>query len=263
MNILIFSYKLSKTVSLFLDANVKGCNVFYKSYFDSYIDISEFILSKKITHIYFRSFLFSPDKNIFLNVIRKIKTNFKNLIYIDKFDGEKDISFEDKWKQYGLLKRFMPYTEKLSSKSKFNPEYIIKKRFSSRGKDIYFDLNEVSSSFDSFIIQEMIFVKKEYRVYTLFEDVLNIGSFRSSKTKNSKVKVLGSLVLPENVVSFAESIVSKINLDLTGMDIVETIDGQLFLLEVNRSCCFSRFYEVSGINVAKEFLTRLKENKYK
>lgn len=166
--------------------------------------------------------------------------------YVDDIQSLTDILIEDKWRQYSLLKEYMPRTKLLESPSEINDSTIAKKRISARARGIAFHPNEVKGDVGDYVLQERMTIHHEYRVYVVCGKVQPIVGQRSSKTATSKVKVLGLENLTSDIKLFSESISSKVpKLDFFGLDIAVTDEG-LKLIELNRSPQFGRYGMLGG-----------------
>lgn len=132
-----------------------------------------------------------------------------------------------------------------------------KPRLSSRGRGIVLRKINIDPS-QRYIRQPLLPIKGEYRIYGLFSSILPVAAVRSSKTATSKVKVIGVEEIPQNLLGFAEKVYKKLpRLELVGFDVVLLEDGRPILLEINRSPQFTRYNEVTGINLAEEFMKGL------
>lgn len=173
---------------------------------------------------------------------------------IDHIKSIDDLFFEDKWKQYLRLSSYMPNTRLLSDGVDAQG-VIIKKRISSRAKAIMFDTSEVEGDFEDYIIQDMMEIHKEYRVYCVAGNIIDTVSVKTSKTKTQKVKVDHIEPLPSDVGYLCSDIMRAIpELDFVGIDLARTPEG-LRLIEVNRAPQFKKFSELTGVNLA-EILAR-------
>jgi glutathione synthase/RimK-type ligase-like ATP-grasp enzyme len=175
--------------------------------------------------------------------------------YVDSAKNLQDLLFEDKFSQYGLLSEFMPKTEQLLEASQFEDDrHIIKKSISARSRDIAFQL-ETKHLNGQFIVQPIIEILDEYRVYIVNGKVLGLGTKKSSKTANNQVKVLKLVDLPEAVIELAAKVADKLSvMNLLGLDIATRSQDKPVLIEANRSPQFKRFNELAGFNLAIELL---------
>lgn len=201
---------------------------------------------------------FSKIKNK-LNIILK---NKKNAYIIDNIRQTEDIFFEDKWKQYGIFKKFMPITNTFVNEAK-NTDFssnLLKEKISSRGKGVFFTMPENINSTD-YIIQKKINIDKEFRVYLIFNEIINKVEVKLSKTENTKFKVLHVEPINKKLLEFSKEINKKINFDFVGLDIARDNKGKYYLIEINMSCLFGAFYRETKINLAEKFIQKLLENK--
>jgi hypothetical protein len=151
----------------------------------------------------------------------------------------------------------MPRTELYDPSRVFGAEAIYKERVSSRARGIFFRPEDLSPPFDRYVVQERHEVKTEYRIYGLLGRVLPLASRKSAKTEDRKVKVLETAPLPSGIYEFASRIAASVPYDLSGLDVIETVDGRYFLLEVNRSPQFAAYHGFSGVNLARELVLGL------
>ena len=175
--------------------------------------------------------------------------------FVDHTKTWQDVLFEDKWLQYKRLGQFMPATEILAERTQFEPgRNIIKERLASRSRGLHFNLEDRMLD-GNFIVQPLLHLEREYRVFVVRGQVLDVASLRSSKTPEQKLRTLKVVDIPADVRNFAERVSKELpEFDLLGLDIAELPDGQLVLIEANRSCQFKKFAELSGINPAAELL---------
>ncbi len=184
------------------------------------------------------------------------------MLALEGFDGYRidgtrtldDLLFEDKWCQYQRLSDFMPRTWLLSDNQAAG-KVIVKKRISSRARDIIFDVAEVAADeHDEYIVQNMLNIQKEYRVYVIRGNIVTTVSVKNSKTKSQAVKVDHVETISQELESFCEQVVKKIpTLDFVGLDVAD-VDGALILIEANRAPQFKKFTELTGINLAEQLI---------
>lgn len=167
--------------------------------------------------------------------------------HITKFD---DITHaEDKYCQAQTYVEWSPQTW-LPSQHEFTPgKTLAKPRISQRAKDILFELGDRVLD-DSWIIQELLDIKEELRVYVVFGEILPIASIKSSKSTGA-VKVIGTRPLNDQEKKFVNEIMTKCPLDVVGFDIASLSNGNLKLIEANRSPQFKRYVERTGLNISQ------------
>lgn len=175
--------------------------------------------------------------------------------YIDWIQSYADIAFEDKRTQYSALSSFMIDTV-LWSRFDFNQKkwsYIIKLRYSSRWKWIYFNEEEIDVVDDRYIVQTKIEIEKEWRIIIVKWNVMTQWLLRNSKTEKSKVKVTWFELLNSKLLHFAETVNDKLrgmwlDFDLIWLDVVLSWD-KFYLIEVNRSPQVRWNYRITGKNI--------------
>ncbi len=174
---------------------------------------------------------------------------------IDNIYEIKDFFIEDKWQQHLLLKEFMATTDILTSRSLFDPnKQFVKKRISSRSRDILFDISSIQNH-EEYIIQEKLEIEEEYRVFSLFNKIISPAVYKSSKTLNTKVQIdrTKTKEVDNNLERFINQILERINLDFIGFDIALTKSGEYRLIEVNRSPQFKAYFETTNQNIVANF----------
>lgn len=222
-------------------------------------EIKKKLLSKDYDFIYIRDpFNYVYDIQDITEKINLIIKNKGNTYLIDKIQTLDDVFFEDKWHQYQLFSEFMPKTELLTRLNQVdNPKSITKKRISSRAKGIFFQSEDMKNEdVSDYIIQENIAVDKEYRVYVIFNRIINIASLKSPKTIDSKVQIINNEELTPEIISFTQKIIKENKFDFIGLDIAKS-GNDLYLLEVNRSCLFNGYFKTTQVNLAETFIDQL------
>jgi hypothetical protein len=166
----------------------------------------------------------------------------KSIDDIESFRKMKNL--EDKYRQYKKFKSFMPAAYLPSEHAFVEGKNIAKKRISQRAKDILFRTSKKLN--DDWIIQDKMNIKEELRVYAIFGKVIKQASIKSSKTEDTKVKVIGGRDLTPDEIALCERIAEESKLDFIGIDLAILDSGEYKLIEVNRSPQFGRFVERYG-----------------
>jgi len=226
-------------------------------------EIKEKLTFSNYNYIYIRDpFNYVFDKNNIEEKFNVILSNRKNSYIVDNLKILDDIYFEDKWKQYQVFGEFMPKTRILTNiQDVDNSNLIVKKRISSRAKGIIFNSKDlISNNLSDYIVQRKIKIDKEYRVYVIFNEIIKKASLKSSKTQDSRVKIIGSEKLSATVIDFVKNITKKNKFDFIGLDIAKS-GNNLYLLEINRSCLFNGYFSNNQINLAETFIDKLLKKK--
>ena len=195
---------------------------------------------------------FRKEINSLVQQTKRVNPKVKIIDNMDNVD--EIIAFEDKWLQYNIFGSFMPYTKlfdrQLSISDFRRPIY--KNRLSSNGSGVTCDREKALTSFGDWVVQESLGIQEELRVYVIFGHVFTIGVVRQSMTENSKAQGVSARELTDDEVQFSLSVMEKApDLEIVGLDIARTTSGELRLIEVNRSPGFAKFYELTGVNLAK------------
>lgn len=251
------------SIPLFLVHDVISCIAVEFIFFHESIEvIKNKIESSKFDYMYIRDPFTCPYQENDLNNKLKFIIDHKNTSYlIDNIDSIKDVYFEDKLLQYKLLSNFMKKTKIFSEyNNEFDPNYIIKKRISSRGKGIIFNKSDVPKKYSSdYIIQERIPIDKEYRVYVICNEIVDTVSIKSSKTQTTKIKIIHTEEINSELKKFVQKVIVNNKFDLIGLDIAFS-QGKYYLIEINRSPQFTAFYTQTETNLAELFVKRLLKN---
>ncbi len=181
-----------------------------------------------------------------------ILSKTRHVHIIDNLHRLDNIYFEDKWLQYKVYKQFMPKTSLLRTSRPDFEKYLVKKRISSRAKGIVLSGTIPKSQQKDYILQQRIPIAREYRVYVLFGKIIPVATEKSPKIETGKVKVLRTVKISPAVKNFAKRVIKDLQFDLVGLDIIETSQKKLYLLEVNRSPQWAALHRLAGINLAEE-----------
>lgn len=112
-----------------------------------------------------------------------------------------------------------------------------------------------------FVIQPFLPHKIEWRLFIINNDIvaciqknLHKDDFRGN-SKRSTGKLLKKI--PIELKELALLAFAKSNLDYAGIDILMTEEGKLVVLEINPIPGFEQAEELSGINIARELISKL------
>lgn len=155
----------------------------------------------------------------------------------------------------------MPRTELLQDNTNTSSfeHPIFKQRLSSRGRGVTWDEKLITPPRQNWIIQESITIDQELRIYLIGGQVYPVGAIRQSKTALQATEAIDSRQLTQDEIDFASK-VSQLtpNLDIAGIDIARTSAGDLYLVEVNRSPGFAKFYDLTGVNLAEKLYANIR-----
>jgi len=244
-------------VAFFEAAEIAGLNI-DQLYYDKFDRAS--LKAEHYDFIYFRDPFnvgqFAAER--IESVIASVARRYSGASFVDDTSDFYNVSFEDKWRQYELLSDFMPQTNLLKDKSDFEPnQAIAKPRISSRGRGIAFSAAELRAG-QSYIVQPLLDIKTEYRLYGIHGKIKKLAAIRTPKGPTSRVKISGLDVAPRDVMDFVKKIYRLIpEFQLVGFDIARLASGDLALIEVNRSPQFNRYNEITGKNLANDFVKGL------
>lgn len=212
--------------------------------------------------LYIRSHFSQPSMSpqAFRNEIEKLvestmRTN-QNVKFIDNMSTVDEIvAFEDKWLQYETFGTFMPrtelYTETVVSSSFLRPVY--KMRLSSRGTGVTWDAGKVPNSSAEWIIQESLDIQEELRVYVIRQKPYPVAAVKHSMSDSRTAQSFDTRLLTPDEAEYALNVMRRApELDMVGIDMARTANGELKVLEVNRSPGFAKFHELTGFNLAQE-----------
>lgn len=248
------------SIPLFLENKVSRLMDFYFCFFHESLNvIKQKLNSKKFDFIYIKDpFTYDYTEKDLKNKINFIIRNSKKSYFIDNIKDAADVFFEDKFIQYKLFNKFMPQTNILSDMNfKEGVPYIIKKRISSRAKDIFFNKDEISKKdAGAYIIQERIPIEKEFRVYVIFGQIIQTVSIKRSKTETNHIKIVGAEKINTKLNEYVKEIIIDNKFDFIGLDIALSA-GKYYLIEVNRGCQFNAFYTQTKTNLAELFIKKL------
>lgn len=195
------------------------------------------------------------------SLVHSVKSINPKVRFIDSMDNVDAImAFEDKWLQYVTFGSFMPRSEKYDDgvdiSSFVHPIY--KHRLSSNGSGVTWDKEKAVYSNNEWIIQESLNIQEELRIYIIFGEVYPIGAVRRSMTEGQKAQAIDFRKLSEDEIDFSLNVMKRsINLDVVGIDAARTLDGELSLIEVNRSPGFAKFEKLTGVNLASVLYEKL------
>ena len=215
---------------------------------------------KSYESVYIRSHFSTPElspENFRAEIeilVEQAKAQNQAVTFVDGMETvDAIVRFEDKWLQYVKFSEFMPSTVLLDSSNKVAEltRPIYKKRLSSRGNGVTWNSNEVAGEPEGWIAQESLTIAEEMRVYVINGEAYPVGALRYSMTNEQKAQAIDSRHLSVDEIEFATKVGKKApGLDMIGLDIARTADGELLLLEVNRSPGFGAFANITDVNLA-------------
>ncbi len=199
--------------------------------------------------VYFRDPFNDPEYQPDPFHIDQLISQHQDAQIVDHISSFQDIlELEDKYLQATTYQELYPATW-LPSQREFVPgSHLAKPRISQRAKNILFDLEDRTLD-DSWIIQELLDIQEELRVYVVCGDILDQASIKSSKS-SGKVKIIGDRPLTPEEIIFIHQVMEKCPLDFVGFDIAVLPDHQYKVIEANRSPQFLRYSERTGLNLA-------------
>lgn len=211
----------------------------------------------EISEVYFRDPFNEPNLPIDDVKIEAITKRFfqdnPGAYSLDGIHTMDDYYVEDKYRQFLKFGTdFMPQTW-LANEHDFVPgQHVLKKRVSCRCRDVHFE-KPAEVELEKYIVQERRKIREEMRVFYLRGEVLKVAETRTSKTESQKVKATGYRDLSNTEIDFVKRAMQKIpELDFVGVDLAVEENGNLLIIEVNRSPQFMGYYRVTGVNLAEK-----------
>lgn len=111
------------------------------------------------------------------------------------------------------------------------------------------------------ILQHYIPILSEYRIFIVKGQSLGVVMKIPQEGKMVANYAQGASFMPAelpiSIVNEAIRISLEQKMDIAGVDIAQSRDGKFYLFEVNRCPEFRAFSKASGMNVAREILTRI------
>ena len=252
---LLVSTKADLSLPLFFREDstslIKSTSLLY----DSESKELEELFNYDFSYIYFRDPFNDEtvDQKNAKRLIELLFDHYGSAYYLDGISSYEDMLLEDKWEQYKLFGDLMPSTELLSKVNTLKKDkIIIKKRISARSKGVFFDRKDIkrNENLEKYIIQQLVRINKEYRVYVVAGKIIGPLAIKSSKSKSQHVRIIGEeKKVPAEILDICRHVYEKTNYDFMGIDIAETATG-FKLLEINRSCQFKAYLRTTGINLA-------------
>lgn len=210
--------------------------------------------------VYFRDPFNDPEYRPDPQHIDQLIAAHPNSYIIDQIASFQDlVNIEDKFLQSQKYPELYPKTWLPSDQAFVVGQHLAKPRISQRARDILFDPGDRELD-DHWIIQELLDIQQELRVYIVGDEILPQASIKSSKS-SGQVKVIGSRPLSCAERDFIRQIMPKTTLDFAGIDLAILTNGEYRLIEINRSPQFRRYAENTGLNLAS-LLSRLNQIRY-
>lgn len=201
--------------------------------------------------VYFRDPFNDPDYHPDSATLDDLISEYQDATVIDRISSFQDlIDLEDKYLQSSTYGDLYPRTW-LPSQRPFIPGgSLAKPRISQRAKDILFSLDDGRALDDRWIIQDLLDIREELRVYAIYGKILDLASIKSSKS-TGKVKIIGERTLTSSEITFIRCALEKCPLDIVGFDLAILPNNQYKIIEANRSPQFRRYAERTGLNLAE------------
>jgi hypothetical protein len=173
------------------------------------------------------------------DIIHRAKQENPNIKFVDGTSSvDMILGTEDKWRQYEIFYRFMPNTKLLNNDLDVSgfERPVFKNRLSSHGNGVTWNIDDTTSPRKDWLIKGKVYP---------------VGAIRQNKTSNQSTQAIDSRSLTQDEIDFSLKIGEQAPiLDIIGIDIARTLDGKLYLMEVNRSPGFGKFAELTGVNLA-------------
>lgn len=257
--ILIVTNVNDLSISLFLTQKIQEIiDVDFYFFYEGSEDLKKKLVSNTYDFIYFGYPFRETDAKSLESLFNVITKHAKDAYIIDNLTKLDDLYFEDKWIQYQIFSQFMPETKLLSNIEEADkPLHITKERVSGRAEGVYFNSKELKKdNVKNYIIQEILNIKKEYRIYVVCNEIITTATIKSSKTQNTQVRVIGTEDISPEMIDFVTKVIKKNTFDFIGLDIAESANG-FHLIEINRACLFNGHFKQTGVNLAENLIKSL------
>lgn len=182
---------------------------------------------------------------------------------VDTIAGYDDLLIEDKLEQAKIYAELMPESRPFATDLFEAGKEIIKKRISARSKEVYFRSTDLPAQAitSDYLVQPKLNIKREYRVFMIGGRAIEPLAIKSSKTDETKTKVVGlEKHADRQLLEFCQLVYAKKKFDFLGLDVALT-DSGCSLLEINRSCQFDAYSRLSGLNLADKLYHYLLDEK--
>ena len=132
-------------------------------------------------------------------------------------------------------------------------------------KDLLIKLIDEEKKGKRFLAQEFIKAPKRIRVLVIGDKA--VGAIERptrwrKRFSQEPVKRQGLKEVPNEIASLAKDATKALMLDIAGVDILEVMDGRLYLLEVNSAPRWEAIKKDTGLEVEAEILTFLKNGNF-
>ncbi len=231
------------------------------------------IQSKEVDFLSFDAYIIRGVKSDFAQLIGKYLYKNNKVLIDEDLGYKKIINIKNIEHKEGLnIPRFIINPQR-DDIDKFTYPAIIKDIRGKKGINVYLVKNKKEAKkiienkkYIHFMIQDYIEAQKEIRIIFIKEKVLPLG-MEKINTKNVIKNIAQggkgkAYKLNLKEIEIANECRRSTLLDIGGIDLVISKDGEYYILEVNRSPVFTEFEKCTGISVAEEIVI-LAENKYK
>lgn len=217
--------------------------------------------------VYMRSHFSEPTltpeyfRSEMTTLVHTLKTMNPNVRFIDGMDTVDAImAYEDKWLQYLTYGAFMPHTEQYNDTvdmTKFKHP-VFKNRLSSRGSGVTWNQAKANPSNGEWIIQESLNIQEELRIYVILGEVYPLAAVRCSMDAGQKAEAIDFRELTDEEIRYTQEVMRQSSsLEVVGIDAARTVEGDLKVIEVNRSPGFATFEQLTGVNLARVLYDKL------
>lgn len=189
---------------------------------------------------------------------------------LNKFPQYEDKLFQNEFfSKHGIKMARFNHISDLKKIDEISFPCIIKKRISSRGKEVFLTKSKSSAkeffknkNIQDYLFEEYIPLEKDYRIMIIQDKIIDCVSrninIHSGELKRIGVRVNSKSDIPEEIKKIALQIVKILDCDFAGIDIFVGKNKEIYFGECNLSPQFSSFEKATNTNIARTIMDFIK-----